>query len=91
MSRIHLTQDHGLGVDQARSRIDRIAARLEHELQVACQWHGNQLHFQRPGARGTIDVAEEVVTLDVQLGLLLTPMRQMIAARLADKLSTVLA
>lgn len=90
MSRIHLTRDHELGLDQARRRIDQVARRLERELQVACQWRGNRLHFQRPGASGKIDVAEDMVTLDVRLGLLLAPMRQAIAVRIADRLTTVL-
>lgn len=90
MSRIHFRRDHELGVEQARERIAEVAQRLEREFHVACQWQGNRLSFKRPGASGVIDVADDVVTLDIRLGLFLAPMRHTIALRIDDKLSSVL-
>lgn len=89
-STIQITRPHGLGLEQARSRIHAVARRLERELQVVCRWQGNRLWFRRPGATGIILVAEDQVVLEVRLGLWLAPMRQLIADRIDQKLVTAL-
>jgi putative polyhydroxyalkanoate system protein len=67
-----------LGKDAARREVEAIAADMKHQLQIGYSWTGDTLQFERAGADGTIDVSDNAVEVDLQLGILLSPMTGMI-------------
>lgn len=54
---------------------ERLADDLEKRFNLACNWKGDDVHFQRPGLSGSMHVGKSEITLDVKLGLLLTPLK----------------
>jgi putative polyhydroxyalkanoate system protein len=78
MATIDIVRSHGLGRDKARAAVERIAHEISSKLQADTQWEGDSLAFSRSGANGRIDVEDHKVRVNVDLGLMLSPMRGMI-------------
>ncbi|MFY9974109.1 MAG: polyhydroxyalkanoic acid system family protein [Chromatiaceae bacterium] len=91
MARIHIEREHGLGLEEARRQIDQVAETLRDQLQARFHWEGDRLEFERSGARGVIEVAEDRVTLDIRLGLLLRPLKGTIERTITEQLDSHLA
>jgi len=72
MASIHIRRNHAIGKAEARKAVEDIGRQLKQRLQVEYQWNGDQLRFSRPGADGTIDVDDTAVTIDIELGLMLS-------------------
>lgn len=73
-----------------RALVKDLAQALERDLAATCEWHGDELRFQRTGASGRVKVADDRVKIEVQLGLLLRPMKDRIAAQINEKLDSLL-
>jgi len=78
MANIHIKRKHNLSRDKAKAIIEKLAEDLKGKLGAAYHWEGDSLRFQRSGASGFIQVKEDEVEVNVQLGMLLTPMRGVI-------------
>jgi putative polyhydroxyalkanoate system protein len=91
VARIHIEREHGLGLEEARRQIDQVAETLRDQLQARFHWEGDRLEFERSGARGVIEVAEDRVTLDIRLGLLLRPLKGTIERTITEQLDSHLA
>jgi putative polyhydroxyalkanoate system protein len=91
VARIHIERQHGLGLEEARRQIDQVADTLRDQLQARFHWEGDRLEFERPGAHGVIEVAENRVTLDIRLGLLLRPIKGTIERTITEQLDSHLA
>jgi putative polyhydroxyalkanoate system protein len=78
MASINIVRSHKLGRAKARTAVDRMAADISKKLQATTAWQGDSLEFSRSGARGRIDVEEDKVRVNVDLGMMLSPMRGMI-------------
>ncbi|TBU87507.1 polyhydroxyalkanoic acid system family protein [Phytopseudomonas dryadis] len=74
MARITVERPHNLGREAARDKAEQLAERLAREYDVRYQWHGDTLEFKRSGANGHIEVGEDRVHLQLNLGLLLSAM-----------------
>lgn len=86
MANIHIKRNHTLGIENARSEVEKIAQSLRSELQADYKWSGNKLLFERLGATGTIDVGADYIDVDVQLGMPLSLMKGKIEESINDKL-----
>jgi putative polyhydroxyalkanoate system protein len=75
MARIDIVRTHTIGREKARKAVDRIAADIASKLQADTRWQGDTLEFNRSGAKGRIDVEDDRVHVNVELGLMLSPMR----------------
>jgi putative polyhydroxyalkanoate system protein len=74
-----------------RDALEALARELQTELGGAYAWDGDRLRFTAPGARGTIQVGDREVTVEVDLGLLLRPLRGRIEDEIRRRLETTLA
>ena len=74
MARIKVERPHSLGLPAARAKAELLAERLAREYDVRYRWNGDSLEFKRSGADGRIDVAEDSVRVQLNLGLLLSAM-----------------
>ena len=74
MARIKVERSHNLGREAAREKAEQLAERLAREYDVRYRWNGDCLEFKRSGADGRIDVAEDSVKVQLNLGLLLSAM-----------------
>lgn len=74
MTKITIERPHTLGREVAREKAEQLAERLAREYNVHYRWAGDTLEFKRSGADGRIEVAEDRVKVQLNLGLLLSAM-----------------
>ena len=75
MSNIHIKHRYTLMPDEARKRMEEIAKDMKKEYKINYSWKGDQLHFHRSGASGSLGLGDGVIELRIKLGMLLTPMK----------------
>lgn len=90
MSDIDLVRHHSLSIASAKALVQKAADALAREHHLRSEWHGNTLHFERPGVHGSIHVTESAVRLDVTLGLLLKAFRRSFTAHILRNLDLYL-
>jgi putative polyhydroxyalkanoate system protein len=75
MPSIHLSTPHNLGAATARQRVEEVATQIKNRFGVTYNWSGNDLRFNRSGINGTISVEDKAVTVDAEIGMMLTPFK----------------
>ena len=78
MSSIVVRRTHRLDAATARRMAESIAERMQREFGGTFGWDGDTLRFSRRGASGQVDLGARDVTVHVDLGLLLRPLRSRI-------------
>lgn len=71
---MRIRRQHDLGADEARSRVDKVAADLERQFSLKSEWRGDELHFRGAGAKGRVAVTEDSIEFNVELGFALMMM-----------------
>ena len=75
MARISIAKTHHLPHKKAKSVAARLARDLGQRFDLVSEWDGDHVHFERPGLSGSMHVGKSKITLNVTLGLLLTPLK----------------
>jgi putative polyhydroxyalkanoate system protein len=75
MSRIHITRTHGLTLKKAKTAAEQIAAELGEEFDIAYEWDGDVLRFERSGVNGEIRVGKKTLEVEAKLGLLVSMLK----------------
>ena len=91
MPSISIVRTHALPHKKARDAADRIARDLEKRFDLAYEWEGDHVVFERPGVSGRMLVGKDRVTLDVQLGFLLSPLKSAIEREIHAQLDKLFA
>jgi putative polyhydroxyalkanoate system protein len=86
MPRIDIRRPHQLSLTEARAVVDQVAVRMHEKFGMEGKWQGDSLQFSRTGASGSITVAENVIQVVVELGLMLSPLKGMIEQEIRRKL-----
>ena len=86
MARIAIGTRHGLSHMQAKDAAERMANDLQKRFHLVWHWDGDDVHFARPGVSGNMHVGPSEITLDVRLGLLLSPLRPTIEREIRAQL-----
>lgn len=86
MPSIDIRKPHQLSMQEAHAVVDQVSARMQEKLGVTGQWQGDTMHFSRPGVSGTIAVQTDVIVVNVQLGLMLSPLKGMVEQEIQRKL-----
>lgn len=90
MARIIVERNHSLGLDAARVKAEQLAAKLERDFGVRCEWQGDVLEVRRSGADGRIEVEEDRVRVLLNLGLLMSAMGASVQAQIERALDKAL-
>ena len=90
MAHISIHRKHHLGLEDARTQVEKIAETLKEKLNSEYSWEDNTLHFKRSGASGSIAVSEDTIDLDIKLGLMLRPMKGVIEKTILENLDQAL-
>jgi len=72
MSTIVVRRKHDLGLAEAKRLAENIAKKLRRDHGGSFTWHGDDLHFQRTGASGSVAVGKRDFQVRVELGFLLS-------------------
>lgn len=75
MATIAIDRAHHLSQRKAKSLAERLARDLEQRYGLAWEWDGDDVRFRRSGVSGRMHVGSRKLTLDVRLGLLLSPLK----------------
>lgn len=85
MPDINLVRSYSLPLAVAKARVQKTADELAEEHHLKSEWEGDTLHFDRPGLHGAIEVTDSELRLEVNLSLLLKPLRGRLEKRIMDK------
>ena len=87
---MRIRRSHDYGIDEARRRIDEVAAELEDRFSLTTQWQGDRLAISGTGIKGQVTVTDHDVELYLKLGFALAimegPIRSAIEQNLDDHL-----
>jgi putative polyhydroxyalkanoate system protein len=86
MATISIARKHALTQKKAKAVAEKIAKDLHKRFELDFAWNGNQIDFERPGVSGSMVVGKDKITLDVNLGWLLTPLKPLFEREIAAQL-----
>lgn len=84
MATIDIQRNHNVGKDKAREVAQLVADRLKEKAGISYKWNGDVLEFERTGAKGTLKVSDTQVTVAIDLGMMLRPMKGTIESKIAE-------
>ena len=91
MSTIHIQKQHQLDRQTVRKAVESLAEKLSTDLSAKYSWEGDRLVFKRSGASGHIDIGDDIVDIEIKLGMMLTPLKgkieQTVEGYLEERLS----
>jgi len=86
MSTIKMKHQHELGTGKAKKAVEKVARKLQKELNADYHWEGSTLQFKRSGASGHIDVKDDELDIEIKLGMLLSPLKGKIEQTIEDEI-----
>ncbi len=91
MATISITRRHQLSHKQAKIVAEKLANDLQERFQLAWQWEGDHVHFERPGVSGSMHVGKNAISLEAKLGFLLSALKPAIEREIHAQLDTLTA
>jgi len=89
MANVDITREHNLGAAEAKNRALPLLEDLKSSFGVAGEWEGDQFVITQP-AKGTLDVTDTSVRVQVDLPLFLRPMKGMVESKINESLDETL-
>lgn len=94
MATIEIRKPHTLGRDAARAKAEEIANRLKEKLSLDWEWEGDSVLFEAKGgvakgAKGTLVVTAHEIAVNVDLPLMLRPLKAMVESKIREKLDAI--
>jgi putative polyhydroxyalkanoate system protein len=91
MPKFQLEIPHQLTVDEVRSRLERAKGKLEADYGATCTWQGEDtMVVARKGLNATVKLEPTRVAVDMELGLLLSPLAGTIRNGITKQLTDLL-
>ena len=87
MSHIDLHANHSLSHADAKGAAEELASDLARKFEIEYAWEGDHIHFERPGASGSITVGEQDIHITARLGFMLMFLRHRIEEEIVRYLS----
>jgi len=89
MPTISIKRRHKLNHAKAKAAAETIARDLNKRFDLAYEWEGDQIAFERPGLSGSMHVGKTSVRLDVELSFLLVALKGPIEREIHKKLDAL--
>ena len=86
-----IKRQHSLGVEEARRRVDQIAAELGGKLGLSAEWEGDHMLVHGKGVSGRILVADDSVEVRVHVGLAMMMFREPIRSAIESSIDEYIA
>ena len=80
MAQIAIAKKHSLGHAKAKAAAEKIAVDLHERFDLHYAWKGDHIEFRRAGLSGALHIGKETVSLDCELGLMLSLLKPTIEA-----------
>lgn len=89
MASVDITREHALGAAEAKERAEPMLADLRSSLNIKGDWEGDRYIITDP-AKGSLDVTDTSVRVQVDLPLFLRPMKGMVESKINESLDEAL-
>ncbi|MBA3410601.1 MAG: polyhydroxyalkanoic acid system family protein [Geodermatophilaceae bacterium] len=89
MASVDITREHDLGVAEAKKRAEPMLEDLRSSFGVSGTWEGDQFVITEP-AKGSLDVTDTTVRVQVDLPLFLRPMKGLVESKINESLDQAL-
>lgn len=86
MSTIHVEHRHTLPADEALRRAHEFIGQIADRIKADINWDGDTAAFKGTGFSGKAKIAPGLISLDVDLSMLLRPLKGKVEARIAETL-----
>lgn len=91
MPKFQVEIPHSLAPADVRARLEKASSKLEREYGATCKWEGEEtLVVARKGLNAKVAVEQSRLKVDVDLGLLFTPMQGAIKSGITKQLTELL-
>lgn len=91
MPKYELEVPHNLPLPDVRTRLDRAKGKLENDYGARCTWEGeDRLQVARKGLQATVHLEPARLRIDLELGLLLSPLAGNIRNGITKQLTDLL-
>jgi putative polyhydroxyalkanoate system protein len=95
MSTIDVRRTHALPKEEARNRAETLAKAMQSRFDLEWHWEGDRILFDASrgaakGTRGSVEVTDKEVRVQIDLPLLLRVMKGTIESKVSEKLGQVL-
>jgi putative polyhydroxyalkanoate system protein len=89
MPAISIKRRHKLEHKKAKAAAEKIARDLNKRFDLAYEWDGDQIEFERPGLSGSLHVGKTDVRLEVELSFLLFALKGPIEQEINNQLDAL--
>ncbi len=89
MADVSITHPHGWPAGEARAAAQKVADQLTVEYDLASEWVGDVLHFERSGVSGRLHLRAQEAMLEISLSGLFKAFAPVIETKLAAKMKKV--
>jgi len=89
MAVISIARKHKLSHKKAKDAAEKIAKDLKKRFALDYAWDGDDVDFERPGVSGRMHVGKDTISLDVNLGFLLTALKPAIEREIHTALDKI--
>lgn len=83
-TRIQSKREHSIGLEAARAAALNIAKRAEEKASITYRVNGDRIDVEGKGVKGHMTVDATHVEIDLELGMLLRPMKSVIERKIGD-------
>jgi putative polyhydroxyalkanoate system protein len=90
MARITVERPHALGKDKAREKAELLAEKLGDKYGIEHAWNGDTVSLEGKGAKGTVEVEEALVRVNIELNFFLSAMSSTIQSEIERQLDKAL-
>ena len=95
MPTIDVRRTHTLSRDEARKRAEELAESMKQRFDLDWHWEGDRILFEArrgaaKGTRGSVDVSERDVRVQIDLPLMLRVMKAAVESKVEEKLAKAL-
>jgi putative polyhydroxyalkanoate system protein len=86
MPKVIVTKKHGLSVAEAQKKVDTFVDGIKKKYEINGAWSGDRYNFTRTGASGFVRVTEGKIAVEVDLSLMLSPLKSKVEDRVRQAL-----
>lgn len=94
MATIERKKSHTLGKEKARAFAEELANKLKERFELDWAWSGDTLKFEAKsgvakGVKGFVAVLDTLITVEVDLPLMLRPLKGTVEGKIDERLASV--
>ena len=91
MAKITVERPHSLGREQAREKAGQLVEKLADRYGLAHEWVGDTVKLEGKGAKGKVQVEDELIRINIDLNFILSTMSGSIKSEVERVLDKALA